>query len=50
MITYNNWKIVYWSHLYNMFKMIDNKKYGETEWDDFDRFCIFVFKKDNNIH
>lgn len=48
MISYNDWKIVYWSHLYNMFKMIDNK-YGETDWNKFDRFCIFVFKKDNNI-
>ena len=49
--TYNYWKGVYWNDLYNMFNIIHKKYQGhfENDWDKFDNFCLFVFKKDNYI-
>ncbi len=50
-ITYRDWIHVYWNDLYNMYNIVF-KKYGgefENDWDKFDRFCLFVFKKDNSI-
>jgi hypothetical protein len=50
-ITYSDWKDEYWHDLYNMFNIIHKKYEGnsDNDWDKFNRFCLFVFKKDNYI-
>lgn len=50
-ITYSEWKREYWGDLYNMFNII-HKKYNReynNDWIKFDKFCLFIFKKDNSI-
>jgi hypothetical protein len=50
-VTFGDWKEEYWHDLYNMFNIIHKKSRGECEndWEIFNKFCLFVFKKDNFI-
>lgn len=51
MYTFQEWKIEYWNELYNLFNIVHKKYQGnyDNDWNKFDEFCIFVFKKDHNI-
>ncbi len=49
--TFQEWKQENWNDLYNVFNIIHKKYQGneDNDWDKFDKFCLLVFKRDNDI-
>lgn len=45
---FNEWIKEYYSHLYNMFTIVNrfNSKISLEDNNSFDKFCVFIYKND----